>query len=216
MGRRARSWRVSGHCTIHRADFVLVKFVFPLQLLVAAWFCPLSGSNVHETCCCPVCLVCCLAGWLLLLVLCSGWCPLCSCLLMFVVGCFCACVLGVVFASAYCCCTVCLESLVFPALPCFWGLGEVATHVCVCVCLISIDVQLAWAFVGGHGISLGFCQKSYQWYRVLDIITSAYLPKHIMDMMIVFEVVLIWFPSFRKLEKIEEEMDGGGGGSAYY
>ena len=37
-----------------------------------------------------------------------------------------------------------------------------------------------------------------------------------MDMMIVFEVVLIWFPSFRKLEKIEEEMDGGGGGSAYY
>lgn len=141
MGRRARSRRVSGHCTIHRADFVLVKFVFPLQLLVAAWFCPLSGSNVHETCCCPVCLVCCLAGWLLQLVLLLwlvSFVPLCSCLLMFVVGCFCACVLGVVFASAYCCCTVCLESLVFRALHCFEGLGGVATRVCcVCVCVSS-------------------------------------------------------------------------------
>ena len=33
------------------------------------------------------------------------------------------------------------------------------TCMCVCVCLISIDVQLAWACVGGHSISLRFCQK---------------------------------------------------------
>lgn len=123
MGRRACSRRVSGHCTIHRA-------------VVAAWFCPLSGSNVHETCCCPVCLVCCFAGWLLLLVLCSGWCPLCLCAHV------CCWMLLCMCPGAVCFGLLLLHSLFgVPCLSCLalFLRARWSCYTCMCVCVSHLN-----------------------------------------------------------------------------